>query len=355
VVGFVYVTDPDVGQTHSFSVVSQTGKGTEAGSFAVAASTQASSAGRGNLLVGTGTSVLDFETNPIMRVNVSVSDGSLTDTKEVVIFLNNSNDAPVCPESLGVSISEGATGALLPSNSPGSQLWAWNFTDEDSFSNAGGAQGWGKLDVAITSTSTSALAVAVACPSGVGCPQREASLTLLTALDFETNPVASMVATATDGGGLSCTTAITVTVVDENDAPFFVKPNWNSTHFVANGVNAGFVFGTVTANDHDSSSGPFGVLTYSTYVPAACPNQPGGTAVTVDNGNTVSVNPSSGSLSIENATGITYPGQICTGVRVTDGGGLTADATVTVVTVDANNAPTLSGQRIKVGLFSFFV
>lgn len=73
---------------------------------------------------------------------IKTSDGVLSDTKTVKVKINNSNDEPVCPDSMQVIIRENHEGPLrpmlngisfikrLPTN--GSAVGGFTFSDQDS-------------------------------------------------------------------------------------------------------------------------------------------------------------------------------------------------------------------------------
>jgi hypothetical protein len=324
-VGYAYVLDPDEGQSHSFVV---TGKDSSFVTIAAIDNSDPNSdLGKAAIVVG---SPLDFETMPVLLMNVTTSDGSLSDMKEITIYVNNSNDAPECPGNLVLTIAEGQTGLLYP---PSSMLlaYAWNFSEQDSFDTK---NRWGQLEVSTDSSSSGGFLDVTAACSSAGCADRKASLTLNTILDFEETPTITFTAIATDGGGASCSTEVQVDVINVNDPPYFPKETGNATFFVPELATDGYLLGLVGAVDPDSAVTPFGQITYSLYTPASCPNQPNGSAVSVDTLGTIGVTPASGQVFIADSSGITFPGRICIGVRVTDGMGLSANGTLTVVTVD---------------------
>lgn len=147
------------------------------------------------------------------------------------------------------------------------------------------------------------------------------------ALVYATNPTFNLTVTVTDGGGLSATATVTVNV---NKAPTIS----NQTFSVNEGTANGTAVGAVVASDAGDT------LSYS-----------------ITAGNTsgaFSINSSTGVISVSNSAALVYatnPSFSLT-VRVTDGGNLTASATVTVTVnapgAPANNAPVIANQSFSV-------
>ena len=339
-VGFVFVSDPDAGQSHAFSLA-PLGGSAAAGDFVVARTVQGG-VERGALLVGSA-GALDFEAQPVVQLAVTVSDGALGDTRTVTVMVNNSNDAPACPETLSLRMPENAVGPLGPAD--GARGWArgrgaFNFSDDDDPAVAPAA--WGTLAVSVEAGGTASVAVACNRP---GCATREANLTLLSALDYEESPVATFVVTATDGGGLACSSYATIHVEDVNEGPTFAAGQRNRTFFVGVNSLAGGSVGFVEATDADDGSTAFGALNYSLFATGAdC----GAVAVDGLSPPTVRVDPTSGEVLVQNTAGLVQDRVFCLGVRVADGGGLVAETSAVFAVANINTEPTMFDAKVKV-------
>ncbi|MFZ2163683.1 MAG: cadherin domain-containing protein [Sideroxyarcus sp.] len=144
-------------------------------------------------------------------------------------------------------------------------------------------------------------------------------------LNYATKPSYTVVVHVTDFFGASYDQTLTVNVAAVNHAPTISSQTFRINEGSANGT----AVGTVLASDPDSGN----VLTYS---------------ITAGNtSNAFSIDTNTGVLSVSNSTALVYatnPSFSLT-VTVTDGGGLSANATVTV---DVNKAPSISNQTFSV-------
>ncbi|GAA5497575.1 hypothetical protein Rhal01_03771 [Rubritalea halochordaticola] len=173
VVTTVVASDPDTGDTLSYSITA----GNAGGAFAI-------NSGTGEITVAAG---LDFESISQYVLTVEVSDGSLTDTATVTIDVTNVNEAPVANNGSG-SVSEGA--------SIGATVTTVTSSDPDTGDSAAYAITAGNAGGAFVINSTSG------------------AITTATGLDYETTALYSLTVQVTDGGGLTDTATVTVNVTD---------------------------------------------------------------------------------------------------------------------------------------------
>ena len=297
VVGTIVATDPNVGQTLTFTVTGGTGQA----AFAVSAG--------GVITVATST-LLNFETTPSFTLNVTATDTGatpLSDTAIITINLTNVNEAPTVNAAGPFSIAENlATGTIV-----GTALTA---SDVD----AGSVFTW-----AITGGNTG---------SAFGINASTGQLTVLTsaALNFETTPSFSLTVTATDNGAtpLSGSRAVVVNLTNVNEAPVAVNDNYTTAEDIALVRNS--VQG-VLGNDTDVDAGTTLTATL------------------------VGAGPSNGIL-ILNANGsFTYtPNANFNGTdsftyKANDGGLDSNIATVTIAVTAVNDVPTLTNPGAQSG------
>jgi hypothetical protein len=187
VVGTVVASDPDVGDTLSYSITA----GNTGGAFAIDPLT-------GQITVADG-SLLDYETNPSFSLTVQVQDDSadgLIDTATVTIDLNDVNDPPTVDDQ---SFAVGENSAL------GTVVGTVTASDQDTGQS---------LSYAITAGNTGG---AFAIDSATG----EITVATPAMLDFETTPTFNLTVEVTDNGTpiLSDTATVTINVADVNEAP----------------------------------------------------------------------------------------------------------------------------------------
>ena len=273
-VAIVTTTDPDAGDSVSFAITG----GNTGNAFAIDTN--------GNITTATG---LNYEASPSYSLIVTATDGGgLSDTATVTVTVTNVNEAIVANDNSG-TLAEDAT--------IGSAVATVTTSDPD----AGDS-----VSFAITSGNTgNAFAI-----------DANGNITSATALDFETTPSYSLTVTATDGGGLSDTATVTVTVANVNEA---IVANDNSGT-LAESAAIGSAVATVTTSDPDAGdSVSFAITGGNT-----------GNAFAIDtNGNITSAT----ALDFE-----TTPSYSLT-VTATDGGGLSDTATVTVTVTDVAEGP----------------
>ena len=346
--GYVYTRDEDLGQSHSYSL-----SGTDGVLFSVAPFGSKRALVALNGAQDDGTNGLNFEENPgPLSIQVTVSDGALSSTRNLTVYVNNSNDAPVCPGTLALGIDENLVGPLYPlvggQVSTDAVQMSFNYTDEDD--PAVLPSRWGLASLGVSLQEEGVVSVTAQCLSP-SCESREANLTLNIPLDYERTPTATFLVTVTDGGGLSCETFATINVGNVNEPPTFPASQRNQTVFISDAATVGSSAGFVTAEDPDAETNLFGTLTYSLFYAAGgltqCEPDP---SFEVDVYRTLSISSSTGQLRILNASSAAIKAlrSFCVGVRVEDGGGLVAETSVNVNVADANFAPIFADRTIYV-------
>ena len=143
-------------------------------------------------------------------------------------------------------------------------------------------------------------------------------------LNHTNKPSYTVVVHVTDFFGATYDQTLTVNVSTVNHPPTIS----NQTFRINDGSNNGTTVGTVVASDPDSGN----VLTYSL-------------AVAGNTNNAFILNPTTGVLSVNNSSALTANPTFSLTVTVTDGGMLSASATVTV---NVNKAPTIANQTFSV-------
>jgi len=142
-------------------------------------------------------------------------------------------------------------------------------------------------------------------------------------LHYATKPSYSVVVRVTDFFGKTYDQTLTVNVAPVNHPPTISNQSFRVNEGSANGTSVG----TVVASDPDSGN----VLSYS---------------ITAGNTSSAfSINASTGVLSVSNSAALATNTTFGLTVTVTDGGGLSAFATVTV---NVNKAPTIANQTFSV-------
>ena len=298
VVNTIVATDPDTGDTLTYTVTGGSG----AAVFAVDINT-------GQITV-TDSSQLDFETTTSFTLDVTVTDSTFrTDTATITVNVNDLNENPT------------ATDAAVASdeNTPNStSVHTVVATDPDAGAN-------GTLSYAITAGNGLG---GFTINAGTG----EITVADFTMLDFETTPIFILTVTVTDGGapGLTDTATITVNLNDINENPSATdatvaldenSPNLTSVH-------------TVVATDPDA--GANGTLSF---------------AITAGNGlGGFTINGGTGEITVADSSVLdfeTTPVFTLT-VTVTDGGtpGLTDTATITINLNDLSE-PVSGGSELR--------
>ena len=291
-VGTVAASDPDTGDTISFSITA----GNTGDAFAIGASS-------GDLTVN-NTTQLDFETTPSFSLTVQVQDsGGLTATATVTVNLNDLNEAPtIANQAFGVDENSGN----------GTVLGTVAASDVDTGDT---------LTFSITAGNTgSAFAI--------GSTTGDLTVNDTTQLDFETTPSFSLTVQVADSGALTADATVTVNLTDVNETPSIDDQAFGVDENSADGT----VVGTVAATDVDTGD----TLTFS---------------ITAGNtGSAFAIGSTTGDLTVNDTTQLdfeTTPSFSLT-VQVADSGALTADATVTVNLTDVNETPSIDNQAFGV-------
>ena len=346
VLGYLYVRDPDAGQSHTYSA-----SGDDGSMFSVSASGTKRALLKVDVVDSAqSTHGLNFEENPgPLSVFVTVSDGALSSTSNVTVYVINSNDAPECPGSITLAIDENEVGPLfLKDDNQGSGRAVFNYIDEDDPLLA--PKTWGEASLNISLQEAGVVSVDASCVTQ-DCTSREGNLTLKLALDYERTPLATFLVTVTDGGGLTCSTYATVYVGNVNEAPTFEPSQRNQIVYVSKSSDLGDAAGYITAVDPDDSESTFGTLTYSLfYAEEGLTKCELNTNFTVDPYETLAIDSSTGELTVRNvnSTVLEPNRKFCAGVKVTDGNGLTANTTVNVGVANENFAPELQGIVLRI-------
>ncbi len=210
----VTATDVDDGATQTYSLTG----GADQTSFAI-------DAGNGVL---TFAAAPDHETKDNYEVEVTVSDGTLTDTQALSVTVADVNEAPVITSNGG-----GATAAVLVDENQ-SAVTTVTATDVDN----------GATQTYAVSGGVDAGSFAINTSSGV--------LTFVVAPDHETKDSYEVEVTVSDGT-LTDTQALSVTVADVNEAPVITSNGGGATATVLVDENQSAVT-TVTATDVDDGA-----------------------------------------------------------------------------------------------------
>ncbi|MBI5759286.1 MAG: cadherin repeat domain-containing protein, partial [Planctomycetales bacterium] len=282
-VGTATASDVDFGDTLTYTITA----GNAGGAFSIDATT-------GQVTVS-NPSLLDFESSPVWTLTVRVADsGGLFDTATVTVNLTNANEAPdVLPATF-----------LLPENSPtDTVVGIVSANDVD----AGDTPGF-----TITAGNTGGT-------FSIDPATGRITVNDSTLLDFETNAGWTLTVRVTDAGGLSDTTAVTVNLVNVNESPNLPPVTFSSPENSATGTTVG----TVSASDLDAGD----MLSF---------------AITAGNaGGTFAIDAATGQITVLNPSLLdfeTTPAWMLT-VRVTDTGGLSDLAAVTINLTNVNETP----------------
>jgi len=283
VVGTVGATDPDVGDTLTYSLTDDAG-----GRFAI-------DPGTGVITVADG-SLLDFETDGQHSIEVKVVDaGGLSASQTFTIAVGDANETPAIQ---GLDANE-----VLENAADGTVVGAVGATDPD----VGDA-----LTYSLTDDAGGRFAIDP--DSGV--------VTVLDGglLDHDVADQHAITVKVTDAGGLSSTETFTIAVAAVN-APVIQALDADE---VAENAAAGTVIGTVTATDSD----PGDTLTY---------------ALSDDAGGRFAIDPGTGVITVADGTLLDFEAadQHAIEVEVTDGDGQSTTRSFTIAVTDVNEAPAI--------------
>ena len=283
VVGQLSSTDPDSGNTFTYSLVTGTGS-TDNGLFTI----------DGNQLKTNA--AMDFEAKPSCSILVRSTDqGGLTKDQVFTITVTNVNEAPTAITLSNSTVAENETALTV--------VGLLGTTDPDvgnsftySLATGAGDTGNGSFMIVGNQLATGA------------------------SFNFETNPTYSIRVRSTDAGGLFTEQIFTITVTNVNEAPTAVTLS-NST--VQENQAIGTVVGQLGTTDPDAA----GTHTYTLVT---------GTGDTNNGSFTIVDNQLKTNASFDFETKASYTIR----VRSTDQGGLSTEQALTITVTDVNEAPT---------------
>eukprot|EP00051_Salpingoeca_urceolata_P018832 m.267763 g.267763 ORF g.267763 m.267763 type:complete len:2653 (-) comp19289_c0_seq1:69-8027(-) len=248
VVGALTALDQDLGQTHTFRLVSNAGGGNDNALFLL----------RGNLLTVAAGAVVDFERAPVLRVHVEATDNGLPLARSVTTELNivvlDVNEPPTAigvadASSLGVRISELAVA--------GTVIGQLVVTDPDNDNGQGQGQGQTHFCEPCKGQGLDTAAVRVD-------SRNQLLLRAGAVLDFEAQRVLTACLSCTDSGSppLTLQATVSVAVANANEPPAGLTLNGtplalNSsdamTVVVSENGMSGTVLGQLRATDPDNA------------------------------------------------------------------------------------------------------
>ena len=282
-VGLLSATDPDAGNTFTFSLVAGAGD-TDNASFSI----------NGNeLLIEVSP---DFETKSSYSVRVSVEDqGLLTFEKELAITISDVNEAPTDISLSALTIDENVAASTV--------VGAFSTTDPDAGEAFTYALVSGEGD-----TDNAAFTI-------VGT-----DLQINSSPDFEAKSSYSIRVQSTDIGSLTIEKAITINVNNVNEEPSAISLTGNS---VNENVAENSVIGTLATTDPDAGD------TF-TYTLVAGDGDTDNASFNIDGAN----------LRITSSPDFEAKSSYSVRVRATDAGGLWVEETFTVSITNINESPT---------------
>lgn len=296
-VGTLTSTDPDVGDTHTYSLVAGTGS-TDNSSFQIVSNELRTNAS------------FDFETKSSYSIRIRTTDaGGQTFEKVFTIAVTNVNEAPTA-----INLTPSSTSLPENTNTSSSVKVADIVIVDDALQGAGGN--------VLTLTGADAASFVVVT---VG-PNKELHLASGVSLDFETKTsynVTVQVDDATLGSTPDATAAFALTITNSNDAPSDIGLSGSS---VNENVPANTTIGGFTTTDQDSGN------TF-TYTLVAGTGSTDNASFSIVGSNLVT----SAALNFE------VKNSYSVRVRSTDGGGLFTEKVFNVSVLDVNEAPTSVG------------
>ena len=221
IVGLVTASDPDAGDTLTYSITA----GNDSGVFAINPST-------GEIIVADN-SALDFETTPQYMLTVQVEDTGtpvLADTATVTVNVTDANDDPT-----DIGLSSSAVDENEPS---GTTVGTFTTTDPDTgqthlYSLVAGSGDDGNASFSIS-----------------GGELRTAE-----SFDYETKSTYSIRVQTDDGNGGTFEKQFTITVTDANDAPVIDQGAGPLTVIMSeDGMPTSWIAPTLSATDADGSN-----------------------------------------------------------------------------------------------------
>jgi VCBS repeat-containing protein len=305
-VGTVTGSDPDAGDTKSYSLTNTAG-----GRFAINRTT-------GALTVANST-LLNYEAATSHAVTVRVTDrGGLTYDETFTINLTNVNEAPSGTNAT-VTITEDTSHVLTAAN--------FGFSDVD----AGDALSAVRIDTLPTAGTLTLSGTAVTAGQVITTADLAAGQLVFTpAANANGTGYARVTFSVRDSTSLYDPTpnTLTVNVTAVNDRPTDLSLSANT---VAEHAANGTVVGTVTGSDPDAGD----TKSYS---------------LTNTAGGRFAINRTTGALTVANSTLLNYEAATshAVTVRVTDRGGLTYDETFTINLTNVNEAPSGTNATVTI-------
>ncbi len=288
-VGALTTTDPDSGNTFTYSLVSTTPcPGTDNASFNINGSSLRSSAS------------FNFEGKTSYTICIRTTDqGALSFDKAFTVSVTNVNEAPT-----NISLSSSSLAENQPANTV---VGALSTTDPD----AG-------------STFTYSLVSTGPCPGtdNASFNINGSDLRAGVSFDFESKSSYMVCVRTSDQGALAFDKAFTISVTNVNETPTNISL---SASTIAENQPANSTIGALTSADPDAGN----TFTYSLVSTTPCPG--------TDN---ASFNISSSSLRSSISFNFEAKASYTICIRTTDQGGLTFDTAFTITIDDANEAPT---------------
>ena len=302
VVGTISGTDPDAGDTKTYSLTDTAG-----GRFAIDPAT-------GVLIVADG-SLLNYEGATSHTVTVRVTDSGGQSYRETfTINLTNVNEGPTGADTT-VTLSEDTSHTLSTAN--------FGFSDVD----AGDTMSAVRIETLPTAGTLTLSGVAVTAGQVVSVAELTAgNLVFTPAANASGAGYAAVTFSVRDSAGAYDTApnTLTFTVTAVNDAPTDLSLSANS---VAENAATGTVVGTVTGTDVDTGD----TKTYS---------------LTDTAGGRFAIDSATGQLTVADGSLLNYEAASTHSVivRVTDSGRLTYDETFTINLTNVNETPTITSN-----------
>ena len=296
--GTVLATDPNAGQTLTYSILS----GNTNGAFAINSLT--------GVLTVANSVALDYETTPSFVLAIKVVDngtGNLSSQANITVSLIDVNEVPVISNQI-FSIAENPingtiTGTVVASDPDAGQ----------------------SLTYSILSGNTN-LAFSINSSTGV------LTVSNSTALNFEVFPSFALVVKVQDNGtgNLSSQAIITVTLININETPVIN----NQSFSIAENSVSGTIVGTVIASDPDAGQ----TLTYSILS--------GNTSVAF------TINSATGVLSVSNSSALNFEAittyTLIVNVQDNGTGNLSSQASITLNILNLNEPPVVNNQIFSI-------
>ena len=289
VVGQLSTTDPDSGDTFTYSLVTGTGSDNNA-SFAIS----------GSQLTTVATFNLESNSSHSVLVRSTDQDGLYTE-QAFTITVTNANEAPTAIALSNSSVAE--------NQAIGTMVGQLSTTDPDSgntftYSLVSGTGGDDNASFVISGS----------------------QLTTAVSFDFETKTTYTVLVRSLDQGGLFTEQAFTITIINASDAPTGIALSNSS---VAEGQVAGTVVGQLTTSDPDSGD----TFTYSLV---------SGTGSDGNASFAISGNYLTTAATFDVATQSSYTVRVLS----TDQDGLYTDQVFTITVTDVENTLALSGSSV---------